>query len=90
MSLKNQLIYSTHSPFMINREFPERVRVVTKDESGTHVENEAYQENWKPLRDSIGLTVGDLFFFSNKGIILEIPTKKSPVLGKPKKKGRTK
>lgn len=78
LSKKNQVVYTTHSPFMINREYPERVRLVTKDEKGTMVDNEAYRDNWKPLRQSIGLTVGDLFFFSNKGIILEIPTKKTP------------
>lgn len=86
LSQKNQLIYTTHSPFMINRDNAERVRVVTKGEKGTEVKNEAYQENWKPLRQSIGLTVGDLFFFSNKGILLEIPPKKSALFGKATKK----
>jgi len=72
-SLKNQLIYTTHSPFMINREFPQRVRLVTKLKEGTHVDSEAYRENWKPLRKSIGLKIGDLFFFSDSGLLLEIP-----------------
>jgi len=76
LSKKNQIIYTTHSPFMINRNFPQRVKVITKDENGTKVFNEAYKDNWKPLRQSIGLTIGDLFFFSNKGIIFEIPNKK--------------
>jgi predicted ATPase len=84
---KNQLIYTTHSPFMIDRKHPQRVRVVVKNENGTQVDNEAYRENWRPLRQSIGLTVGDLFFFSNKGIVLEIPSKKSNLFGKSKKKG---
>ena len=65
---KNQLVYTTHSPFMINREYPHRVRVVKKDQEGTRVDNEAYRENWRPLRQSIGLTVSDLFFFSSKGM----------------------
>ena len=87
LSQKNQLIYTTHSPFMIDRNHPQRVRVVVKNENGTQVDNEAYRENWRPLRQSIGLTVGDLFFFSNKGIVLEIPTK-SNLFGKSKKKGQ--
>jgi predicted ATPase len=69
---KNQLVYTTHSPFMINREFPHRVRVVKKDQEGTRVDNEAYRENWRPLRQSIGLTVSDLFFFSSKGMDSDI------------------
>ena len=87
LSQKNQLIYTTHSPFMIDRNHPERVRVVIKKEQGTQVDTEAYRENWRPLRQSIGLTVGDLFFFSNKGIVLEIPSKKSSPF-KSKKKGQ--
>lgn len=76
LSVKNQLIYTTHSPFMINREYPERVKLVNKDPKGTHVDHESYRDNWKPLRDSIGLTVGDLFFFHNKSIVLDLPQKK--------------
>jgi predicted ATP-dependent endonuclease of OLD family len=82
LSTKNQLVYTTHSPFMINRSNPNRVRVVNKNENGTIVDSEAYKENWKPLRQSIGLTVGDLFFFSNKGVVVEIPTKKNPLFRK--------
>jgi len=70
LAVKNQVIYTTHSPFMINKSSPQRVRVVSKTTSGTVVDNEAYRENWKPLRQSIGLTVGDLFFFS-KGPVIE-------------------
>jgi len=67
LAMKNQLIFTTHSPFMINREHPERVRLVSKDKDGTRVDSEAYRQNWKPLRSSIGLMVGDLFFFSEQG-----------------------
>jgi len=81
LSEKNQVIYTTHSPFMINREFPNRVRVVNKDNEGTSVDNEAYRENWKPLRQSIGLTISDLFFFSSKGMDPEL-AKKSSILNK--------
>ncbi|NUM77449.1 AAA family ATPase [candidate division KSB1 bacterium] len=68
LSIKNQIIYTTHSPFMINRENPQRVRLVVKDKDGTTVDSEAYRENWKPLRNSIGLMISDLFFFSERGI----------------------
>ncbi len=90
LSQKNQLIYTTHSPFMINRDHPHRVRVVIKEKNGTHIDSEAYRENWRPLRQSIGLTVGDLFFFRSKGLVLEIPLKKSSLFGKSNKKGQPK
>ena len=73
LALKNQLIFTTHSPFMINRDFPHRVRLVTKNREGTLIDSEAYRNNWKPLRKSIGLMIGDLFFFGDSGFILELP-----------------
>ena len=81
LALRNQLVYTTHSPFMINRDDPQRVRVITKNDKGTQMDAEAYQENWKPLRRSIGLTVGDLFFFNNSSFVIELPKKKSIKFG---------
>jgi len=78
LSTKNQLLYTTHSPFMINREHPSRVRVVEKDPNGTKVDVEGYRDNWRPLRQSIGLTVSDLFFFHSKGMTLDTQDKKQP------------
>jgi len=82
LSQKFQIVYTTHSPFMINRAYPQRVRLVSKTKKGTEVDNEAYRENWKPLRNSIGLMVGDLFFFGDSGILLEVPTKKIPFMNR--------
>lgn len=82
LAIKNQIIYTTHSPFMINREYPQRVRLVSKDKDGTRVDSEAYRENWRPLRSSIGLMIGDLFFFSDSGLMLELPARKVPFMKK--------
>jgi predicted ATP-dependent endonuclease of OLD family len=76
LALKNQIIYTTHSPFMINRDYPDRVTLVMKDKNGTKIDQLCYRENWKPLRNEIGLKVGDLFFFSDSSLILELPTGK--------------
>ena len=77
LAMKNQLVYTTHSPFMINREHPQRVRLVTKDKDGTRIDSESYRQNWKPLRSSIGLMISDLFFFSDRGTAAaETPEKK--------------
>lgn len=77
LSIKNQVLYTTHSPFMINRSHPERVMLVTKDKEGTKMDNQSYRQNWKPLRSSIGLTVGDMLFFNESGIEMEMSAKKS-------------
>lgn len=76
LSLKNQVLYTTHSPFLINRDHPDRVLLVVKDKSGTSVDTKSFRDNWKPLRKQVGLTISDLFFFNDDSIILEVPTKK--------------
>ena len=76
LAIKNQIIYTTHSPFMINREHPQRVRLVLKDKDGTRVDSEAYRENWKPMRNSIGLMTSDLFFFSDRAFGMDSPPPK--------------
>ena len=80
LSAKNQLIFTTHSPFMINRDYPQRVRLVSKGRAGTQVDDQAYRDNWKPLRRSIGLMIGDLFFFNDSSLIVEVPSKKLPLM----------
>lgn len=86
LSERNQILYTTHSPFMINRAFPQRVRLVSKDKDGTKIDSEAYRQDWKPLRSSIGLMIGDLFFFNdNTGMIVEVPHVKLKFLDKIKK-----
>ncbi len=80
LAIKNQLVFTTHSPFMINREYPQRVRLVSKGREGTKIDSKAYRENWKPLRRSIGLMLGDLFFFNDSGLIVEMPSKKIPIV----------
>lgn len=83
LSEKNQLIFTTHSPFLINRQKPDQVLLVYKDKVGTKVNSKAYQENWKPLRKQIGLTLGDMFFFNENSLIIELPTgKKSGLLSR--------
>lgn len=80
LAIKNQLIYTTHSPFMINREYPQRVRLISKGREGTKIDAQAYRDNWKPLRRSIGLVIGDLFFFNDSSLIVEVPSKKIPLV----------
>jgi predicted ATP-dependent endonuclease of OLD family len=69
---KNQVIYSTHSPFMVNRLKPNSVRVVEKDsKKGTIVNNKSYSANWRPLRTSLGMVLSDSFYFADKTLVVE-------------------
>lgn len=72
LSKYNQMIYTTHSPFMINRLDNFRVRVVSKDkEKGTQVDVKPYMHNWKSLRASLGMMLADSFYYADNNLVVE-------------------
>src|SRR5579864_8980776 len=80
MSSRHQLIYSTHSPFMIDWNFPQRIRLFTRDHDSkrAYIENKPYtpeegihQSVWDPLRETIGVTVGDVAVLAYRNILVE-------------------
>ena len=72
-----QIIYTTHSPFMINKNYPERIRSVFKNDrpQGTTVVNKAYRPTkggyYEPIRSSIGITLGNSLFIGGHNLIVE-------------------
>lgn len=72
-----QIVYATHSPYMINKNFPQRIRAVLKGgpEQGTHVDNKAYRPTkggpYEPIRSAIGLSLGNSLFLGMKNLIVE-------------------
>lgn len=74
LSKKYRIIYTTHSPFLINRLYPNRVKIVERDnEHGTHFKNKGFSKNWKPMRSALGLNIKDSFYYSDKALIVEGP-----------------
>jgi predicted ATP-dependent endonuclease of OLD family len=70
----HKIIYTTHSPFLINRLFPNRVRIVDRDvKKGTVFKLKGFSKNWKPMRSSLGLNIKDSFYYSDKALIVEGP-----------------
>jgi len=73
-----QIIYATHSPYLVNRNFPHRIRAVLKggdDHRGTWIENKPYQTTrgfaWEPVRTALGVTAGNSLFFGGNNLIVE-------------------
>jgi len=76
-----QIIYTTHSPYMINKNFPLRIRSVDKgsgigtDIRGTYVDQKPYTSPrcraWEPLRSSLGISLGDSLFVGGNNLIVE-------------------
>ena len=75
-----QFIYTTHSPYMINKNFPLRIKCVEKGDGisttkGTYINQKPYATStcigWEPIRSSIGLPLGASLFVSGINLIVE-------------------
>lgn len=71
-----QLVYVTHSPFLIDKNHAERIRVLEKGEhdEGTRVVASAAQNHYEPLRSAFGSFVGETAFIGNCNLMLEGPS----------------
>lgn len=72
----NQIVFTTHSPFLIDRRRLSRVRLVLKGglREGTTIEEKFHPSNFdalEPIRASIGMTLGDALFGTKKNLIVE-------------------
>ncbi len=69
----DQVVYVTHSPFMINKNAGHRIRVLDKGigEEGTRVVHDATQQHYEPLRSSIGPYVAETAFIGGANIFVE-------------------
>jgi len=68
---QNQIVYATHSLFLLNQNFPERHRLIFKDDEGTKVDQKPYRQNWKLATDALGVYLTSNILFSNKVLLVE-------------------
>lgn len=73
-SRKNQITYTTHSIFMVNKNYPPRNRAVTKNERGTLIDHKPYIGNWKAVRSNLGLIFSNNFFVADSTLLVEGPS----------------
>jgi predicted ATPase len=68
-----QVVYVTHSPFLIDKNHAERIRVLQKgnEDEGTRVVKDAARNHYEPLRSSIGSYVGETTFIGNCNLMVE-------------------
>lgn len=68
-----QVVYVTHSPFLIDKNHVERIRVLDKGEheEGTRVVASAAQNPYEPLRSAFGSFVGETTFIGTCNLMLE-------------------
>lgn len=68
-----QVLYVTHSPFLIDKNHGERIRVLEKGDGdeGTRVVENAARNHYEPLRSAFGAFVAETTFIGNCNLMLE-------------------
>ena len=71
----SQVVYVTHSPFLIDKNHSERIRVLKKGTGyeGTQVVKSAANNRYEPLRSSLGSFVAETVYIGQCNIIVEGP-----------------
>lgn len=69
----DQVVYVTHSPFLINKNAAHRIRVLDKGSQaeGTRVVKDVARTHYEPLRTSLGGDVAETAFIGGKNLIVE-------------------
>ena len=75
----NQIIYTTHLPYLIDSRYPERIRILEKRDEDTIIGNKAWSEGEfgkipEPVKTALGLRWAELFNLTTKNIIVEGPS----------------
>lgn len=69
-----QLIYTTHSLFLISKNYPNRNKVISKTDEGTKIDQKPFLKNWKSVRDSLGILLSNNFLIAEKTLLTEGPS----------------
>jgi len=74
----NQIIYTTHLPYLIDKNYPERIRILEKEKEDTKIGNKAWAESEfgsipEPVRTALGLNIEEAFLFGEQNLIVEGP-----------------
>ena len=71
-----QVIYVTHSPFLIDKNKADRIRVLEKGvgDEGTRVVRDVSRNHYEPLRSAFGAFVAETTFIGNCNLMVEGPS----------------
>lgn len=71
LARESQVMYVTHSLFMISKTFPTRHRLIMKDENGTMIDGKPYVGRWQNVLSALGLTLTGSILFANHVVLTE-------------------
>jgi hypothetical protein len=76
-----QLLFTSHSQYLIDKNFPGQIRLIWKSDTGTKIDNKAYHTSapyfglaYEPLRSLLGIGIGDTLLFDEENVIVEGPS----------------
>ena len=67
----NQVIYSTHSLFMLNRTFPARHRLIVKNGEGTRIDGKPFVGRWGPAIEELRFSLAGTILFAQHVLLTE-------------------
>jgi len=67
----NQVVYTTHSLFMLNKTFPVRHRLVVKSADGTTLDGKPSAGRWGAAIDALGLSLAGTILFAQYILLTE-------------------
>jgi len=78
-----QVVYVTHSPFLIDKNEADRIRVLEKGEhdEGTRVVSSTAANHYEPLRSAFGSFVAETTFIGNCNLVVEGPSDQVLIAG---------
>lgn len=78
-----QVVYVTHSPFLIDKNEADRIRVLEKGEyeEGTRVVKSVAANHYEPLRSAFGSFVAETTFIGNCNVMVEGPSDQVLIAG---------
>lgn len=74
ISRDNQLMYTTHSPFMIDGDHLEDIKIVYEDKGNTHVSSDIWPKDKDaifPLQAGLGYSMAQTLFVSKYNLVVE-------------------
>jgi len=73
-----QIVFSSHSPYLIDKNYPSRVRAVEDTpNNGTRIKQDIFgadDDTLEPLRNALGVDLGSSPFVSGRQVLVEGPT----------------
>lgn len=71
LARNNQVLYTTHSPFMVDRNRANGVLLVEKDEARrTMVDPDPCRQGWAPSRSALGLAFADSLVLGDRNVLV--------------------